>query len=1022
MSTVGTSQISPETDWLRALTILETLSASLLVTLILTFLFGVYQVVRDLRALSSNFYTGEDDTGDALASLRPYFPQGQPVGLDGHLQAISGSFWAYTDGLRLHHIAYYFQSGRDQFSLPYSLHMLGRTLAALRWGLPQGHPSSREPALTQLISQFERFADYLHDQLGWTSRTVPEVVAFEDFSRAQDSPNEAGDLWVSRFLRLDRDMASLATFDVSADRQAAYERYRQWLPFAYRAEQVAAAVSRDLDYQPVTRAGVPDAGIAGTESRRRGPFAMTTWTQRWRVFVYRWVAVPDPGLIRLMTAAGSTLAGVAAVATVYFLFRLVGAPTLPTAMFGGMVGIFAVTMPSDARKADRQFTTALFVIPAIAGAALGAAVAPSFALSTAVLVIVVLLGVGIGNLGARFGAMGQMSFMACYFALLLHPGLSALAFFAGAAIVGVIWAYLFRFVLFVERPGRVVCGGLDAFRARLILMLDPLIDAVSAARWDPDVRRRVRADSRQLRRCATFLQGRLRIADPALARASGTRPGELRLQVFDAELAATNVLAAAQECARAGAEMPVVLRGELAGILDRAQDRLRHQIPAASNASATDTGRQVQEDRTQMRKRWPHQARRLDDAAGELLRVFGILAEAQSAALADSTTAANEVADTDSHATRPDPASSRGPSAPSPDSWLVTPTSRRAVQAAVATGLALLVGTLVTSTHQYWAALAAFLVLGGTTTIEETVMKGAERVAGTVIGAVIGFEIAIFTGADPFVVLPLVVVCIFAGMYLRPVSYALMVFWMTIMLALLYELIGALTTETLPVRVGETVIGAVVALGAAALLLPVRTRQKVTRDGVALLERIDAILQACLEHLAGNTDVRAVPSLATQALALEQQMHQLNATAEPLRRAPGALGPQGIERRLTAATALTNHARQLIKVTETSTRAAGQLPASECTQLGTLTHHNIAALIRVLKGEHPGPVHRSEDFPLRSLEPRQAQEAGGTDRNAVYYVAQINQTVLALIDDLTPSIAADATRPAEARKQAKPNS
>src|ERR1700678_1410314 len=158
LSTVGTSQINAQTDLLRTLTIAETLSAPLLITLILTFLLGVYQVIRDLRTLSSNFSDAEHGAGDPIGNLEPYFPDGH--GLDGYLQAIDGSFWSYADGLRMHHVAYFFQSGRDQFSLPYVLHMFGEILAALRWGLPAGNPLAKEPLLVRLSSQFERLVDY----------------------------------------------------------------------------------------------------------------------------------------------------------------------------------------------------------------------------------------------------------------------------------------------------------------------------------------------------------------------------------------------------------------------------------------------------------------------------------------------------------------------------------------------------------------------------------------------------------------------------------------------------------------------------------------------------------------------------------------------------------------------------------------------------------------------------------------------------------------------------------------------
>ncbi|MGH8821018.1 MAG: hypothetical protein ACREWJ_06970, partial [Rhodoferax sp.] len=497
LSTVGTSQISPQTNALRVLTIAETLSAPLLVTLSLTFLLGVFQVVRDLRAWSANFFTAETDTGDALAILGTYFQQGQPVGLDSYLQAISGSFYSYADGLRLHHIAYYFQSGRDQFSLPYVLHMLGRTLAALQWGLPAGHSATLEPSLTRLSAQYAQFADYLHDALGWTSTTVPEVVSFDEFSAAQRG--DAGavpDIWLGRFFRLNRDMARLARLDTAGDPQESYQRYRQWLPFAYRADQMTAAVSRDLDYQPVVR-GDQQAGVntdqLGGESAQDRPLVVRALVRPWRVFVNRWVVVPDPGLTRLVTAAGATLAAAATAATLYLLSGVFHITAVPAAMFGGMVGMYAASMPGDATAAGRKLTTLLMVLPAIGAAALGAAVVSSLAVSTVAMVVVVLLGVWIGGVSPRLAALGMMAFMAYYYALLLHLRLSQLPAFAVAAALGASWAYLSRFVLVTERTDRVLPDGLNAFRAQLALVFDPLIDAVSAARWDPDIRKRVRA-------------------------------------------------------------------------------------------------------------------------------------------------------------------------------------------------------------------------------------------------------------------------------------------------------------------------------------------------------------------------------------------------------------------------------------------------------------------------------------------------------------------------------------------------
>ncbi len=218
----GTLRSVQRLTLLRALSILETLTGVGLVTLIFLFLFGVYQVVRDLRALSSNFITATHSGSNLVSSLGPYFFQGEPICLDNHLRAISESFWSYADGLRQHHLAYYFHSGREQFSLPYVLLMLGDWLAALRWGLPSVHPASVQPILRQLNSQFEQFADYLHGQLGWEAGVAPIAVPFESFSTAYRAELDVSDQWLGRFLRLNRDMARLARVDCGADPREAW--------------------------------------------------------------------------------------------------------------------------------------------------------------------------------------------------------------------------------------------------------------------------------------------------------------------------------------------------------------------------------------------------------------------------------------------------------------------------------------------------------------------------------------------------------------------------------------------------------------------------------------------------------------------------------------------------------------------------------------------------------------------------------------------------------------------------------
>jgi hypothetical protein len=106
------------------------------------------------------------------------------------------------------------------------------------------------------MSQFERFVEYLHDQLGWLD-DVPAPISFDEFSTAHMSTVEASDPWASRFLRLSHDMGQLSKAPPVHEAQEAYTRYRKWLPFASRCERARLAVSRDLDYQPMLRIKSP---------------------------------------------------------------------------------------------------------------------------------------------------------------------------------------------------------------------------------------------------------------------------------------------------------------------------------------------------------------------------------------------------------------------------------------------------------------------------------------------------------------------------------------------------------------------------------------------------------------------------------------------------------------------------------------------------------------------------------------------------------------------------------------------
>ena len=997
LATVGTSQVTANNDVLRILTVGETLSGLVLVTMILTFVLGVYQVVRDLRAFSSTLFSPVRGAGDAVAGLAPYFPDGRPTGLDSHLQAIHDTFDSYTDGVRLHHAAYYFQSGRDQFSLAYSLGMLSGVIGGLRWGLPTGHPASTEPVLIPLYYKLERFREYLHGRLKWKSLDVPEVVPLEEFTRAV-SDGEMQDRWVAEFLRLNLEMARLVKLGHPLDPAEAYERYRLWLPFAYRARQMTNAVSEDLDYQPITRVGAltlrgntataTTGGTLPVRLQASGRFGDRPVLSAWRVFLNRWGEVPDPGLTRFRAALRAVLAAAVTVGTILLVFASDGNLALPPAIFGALIAMQTTLMAKDATIRSRQATTVLCVVPAVGGAALGAVVAHSFGLTTVVLVLVALIGVGIGRFGPRWAALGQLAFMTYYFSLLLHVPLGGFYRFAIAVALGIAWAYLFNFVILRERPEQVLRGGVDSLGGRLVQIMDPLIDAVSGARWDPDISNRVRTGLRQVHRGVAFLGGQLG-AGGLSAGLSPERQGELRLRLFDTELAANNVAAAARHVTGAG--IPVAIRARLAGLLELSQGQLRTlwsgelSMPPLNEAPA-----------------YPGQSseavRRLYSAMLELVRAAEVLRDVQVADLATQGTA-TDAGDLEVRVDEPALTAMAAPPAAGrtnpAGSKSLDPVSRRAIQAAVAAGAALLAGSWVSTTYQYWAALPAFQLVGSTD--GETVLKGIQKIAGTVVGAATGFAVAIYSGSNPFVVLTGVFICLFATVYFGPVSAPVMSFFQTAMFALLYQILGKLSAQTLEIRIFETLVGAAVAVAAAGLLLPAKTGRKLTSEMVSFLRTLDAIASTSLHQLGGGGDHG--PELSRQALALNGQLSQLYATAAPMRYSSGSLGRDGIERRLTAFSALTYYARHLVNAAQAPADTTRGASSIDWPLYSAVTEGNISALVSLLEKRVPDEMRDSQDLPEK---PESSSSQASPALVGVRELQRINQTLLVLAEDLAP--------------------
>jgi uncharacterized membrane protein YccC len=178
--------------------------------------------------------------------------------------------------------------------------------------------------------------------------------------------------------------------------------------------------------------------------------------------------------------------------------------------------------------------------------------------------------------------------------------------------------------------------------------------------------------------------------------------------------------------------------------------------------------------------------------------------------------------------------------------------ARQALQAALAAGVASAVGRLLSYTRWYWAVLASFVIFSRASSRADTLIRGAHRLSGTLIGLGAGLTLVRLAHAHAAVAMPLLFAMLFVGIYFLRVSYAAMIACITCALALLYGVLGRPTTQLLEVRLEETAAGVAVGTLVAMCVLPIRARPLICARMAEVLRSIGEGLEQVASWLDGG--------------------------------------------------------------------------------------------------------------------------------------------------------------------------
>lgn len=530
---------------------------------------------------------------------------------------------------------------------------------------------------------------------------------------------------------------------------------------------------------------------------------------------------------------------------------------------------------------ERILTTGLMPLAATAGIALSTAADALGGLLTGevLFLVVIVVAVILRRFGPRATALGTIGFMGFFLALFLQATPDMILPMGIASLCGAIGALLARFVILREparatwrRAVEALVARVGTLRAEIDARLlganepgrtaaSPTHSRQSVAPHDqtrhfganepgptaasPTHSRQSVAPHDDTRHFGANEPGRMprtgranervaaelmRLNDTAVSMGSGfpfvddlpaEQADEIRGRVLDVDLAATELVAAVRAGGDDAAGTPRYQRAVTA--LDAALNAIRTEPDSARDTASTSP---------------------------------------------DAASAAASSSPTPPPAPSPDPGDEQKKKAGGEN-------TRTAVQALLAAVVAMVVGNLVSPSQWFWAVVTSFLVFTGTASRGELAVKAWSRTIGTLGGVVAGVIVAaLLDGLLPLQIIA-ALACIFLAIYLQPLSFALMTFFVTTLLGVVYSLLGSFSVDVLVLRLVETAIGAAAGLLAGAIVLPTRTRDVVRSNTAALLTAIATFLTDTAAALRSETPPPGPD-------AVDEALQKLLTSAQPI--------------------------------------------------------------------------------------------------------------------------------------------
>ncbi|MFI7320883.1 FUSC family protein [Streptomyces venezuelae] len=679
----------------------------------------------------------------------------------------------------------------------------------------------------------------------------------------------------------------------------------------------------------------------------------------------------DPGLLRLM--AGLRTVG----AILLALAVLAPLGTSVTHLVAGAMTAMVATFAIQEKEVRGQAITLALGLPvALAAISLGALLNSRVVAGDVFFIVLIFGAVYCRRFGDRGTALGLIGFQVYFVSLFVSASTSALPTLCLTLTIAFACSAVVRFAVVPETPERTLARLREAFRARLAQLIAhqiELLDADTDSGEGPEkVLDDLRRSTARLHEAALMIQGRLDEGSRDAAAAA-----LLQRRVADAEIAAERLgvlLLNARSAERVetltlhlpSAPVPLSRRGRIgpdAGTALRRDLRALHLLVV--RLVPDDRGTALPYVRNRLlgyreEQGLPQGSPAIQDcfrAIGEAARAILGLRLATDGAPDEEYDSPEVMRSREEFEAEEISISGEAAEAAEEQTGLRRPTTRAAVQVSVGSALAIVGGEFLSTQRWYWAVLTCWVVFLNTASTGEIMVKGYRRLVGTVLGVVAGVALAGAVGNHTWAAFALVVLCVFGMFFTAPLSYAMMSFFVTAMLGLLYTLLNTYSLDVLVLRIEETALGAACGIIAAVLVLPVRTSHRTDEELGTVLARLRDVVSAAVSQLSGGPAV----DLVDLARDLDTALDDLRSSTKPLTHPIAPLRARRQTARYIVALLETcaYHARSLAATAELVPSSKSVAADARLALAGRRITHNIDLIAAQVRDEEPDGVIES---------------------------------------------------------------